>query len=995
MFNLHYLFPRRGAMLLAALVLSAPIFAQSRIGGIVRDAQGQPLVGVTVIEAGTTNGTITDIDGSYSLDVAPGAKLVYSFIGYSVVEAEAAEGSVIVLKEDNKMLSEVVAVGYGTMRRKDVTSSISTIDSDELNKGVMTSPAQMLQGKVQGLVVSTSSNPTSSPSITLRGASTLRTGDAQQPLYVIDGVPGVDIALISPDDIETIDVLRDATATAIYGSKAANGVIMVTTKKGVKDGTSHVAYNGYVAAETVAKKLDMATASELRAYAKANNFELPSDEGADVDWQDEVERTALAHNHNLSIAGGTTKANFNISLGYLSREGVIDGTKLSRLTGRAYGQASALNDRLTVALGVNASRSESEEVPASTSGQSVTDAMLYYSPTQPVRDTDGEYFRSTTVSQYYNPVSMVNEDTEKTIDKQIQLTGKADLKIIDGFTWTANFSYLANQSTENVYHSTKSQIVNTNGQASRTSAQGDKKLFETYGNYQHEFNRRHRLGLMVGYSWEETRSNDSFGVTVKNFYNDAVKYYNLSYANSIDGMDAVSSGAESTLRLISLYGRLNYSFNSKYNLQATIRRDGSSAFGTNNRWATFPSVSAAWRISEEDFMKDGIFDDLKLRAGYGVSGNSLGFDAYTALQTYSVTGWFQYVDENGTSSNMHTIGASSNSNPDLKWERTGMFNLGLDFSILKGRLSGSIEYYDKQTHDLIYYYPVSTNRYPYGTMTANVGDISNRGIEVSVTGRPVMRHDFSWVSSLNLSHNKNTVESISNDTYSVNYIAQADPNIAGNTGVNIQRIMEGCPIGQFYTYEWAGYDENGVSQFYVHDPETGERTGETTTTPVETDQTKTGSAQPKLTFGWDNTLTFKNWSLNLFFQGVTGNKIFNALRAQYNSVNLISQGKNVLAEALTDQKYGDVNAQYPSDRYLENGSYLRLKTLTLSYNFGDLGAHIGGMTIYATCNNVFTITGYKGDDPEIDLGGLTPGIQWRDNYYPHTRTFLLGLNVNL
>lgn len=984
---------RRAFVCASLLFVNVMAFAGIKVTGIVKDANGEPLVGVSIVEVGTGNGTITDIDGKYTLEVESDAKLKFSYVGFADKELAAKSCKVVVLSEDNKVLNEVVVVGYGSMRRKDVTSSITTVKAEDLNLGVMTTPAQMLQGKVAGLVVSTSSNPNESPSITLRGASTLVEG-AMEPYYVVDGVPGVDLSLVSADDIESIDVLKDATATAIYGSKAANGVIIVTTKKG-KKGAAHVSYNGYVAVEKVAKDLDLATATDLRNYAKANNFELTSDEGADTDWQKEVERTGLSHSHNLAVSGGSEKSSYNVSLNYLSHEGVITGTDMERFTARALAQSEVLKDHLTLSLGVNASQTTSNEVPTGSSGTSVTDAMVYYSPTQPVRNEDGSWFRSNSVSQYYNPLSMIYEDIQKTVYKRMQITGKADLKIIDGLTWSAHFSYMTDQSTQSIYHSTKSQIVNSNGEASRNTYFGDKKVFETYGNYQKTFADKHRLGLMVGYSWEETNTNDGFGVTVKDFYNDYVKYYNLSYANSIDGMNGVESGVESTLRMISLYGRANYSFNSKYNFQATVRRDGSSAFGKNNRWATFPSVSASWRLSEEEFIKNmNVFDNLNLHMGYGVSGNSLGFDAYTALQTYGVSGWFQYTDANGVTSNKHTLGANSNSNPDLKWERTGMFNIGLDFGFFNNRLNGTVEYYDKRTSDLIYYYPVSTNRYPFDIMTANVGDISNKGIEVTINAIPVKTKDFTWETTLNLSHNKNIVKKLSNQQFSVDYIPQADSNIASNSGVYLQRIMEGCPIGQFYTYEWAGYNEDGISQFYVHDPETGERTGETTIQPTETDQTKTGCAQPKLTYGWNNTLTYRNWSLNMFFQGVLGNKIFNILRAQYNTVSLISQGKNVLKEALTDQKYGDVNSQYPSDRYLENGSYLRLSTLTLAYNFGKVSDWASNLSVYATCNNAFTVTGYKGTDPEVSLGGLTPGIQGRDNYYPHTRTFMVGLKVS-
>ena len=970
-------------------------FAENGISGTVKDVNGNPLPGVIVKVEGTKDATVTDINGNYSLNAAPSQRLEFSYLGYASLTLDASQSKQVVLKEADKTLGEVVVVGYGTMRRKDVTSSITTLKQEDLNLGVVTTPGEMLQGKVPGLVVTTNGNPNGEPSITLRGASTLRTGEAMQPYYIVDGVPGADLSLVAPDDIESIDVLRDATATAIYGSKAANGVIIVTTKKG-KNGAAHIGYRGYLAVESVSRDAKLATADDLRNYAKANNFTLPDDQGANTDWQKEVERTGLSHNHNLSVSGGNDKSSYNISLNYMNRQGVIKSTDMNRLTARAMAQSKVLHDRLNLALGVNYSRTENNDVPSGIErGMAVADAMIYYSPLQPVRNADGSWSSSTSATNYYNPVSMIHEDEMNYLKKRTQITGKADLTILKGLTWTAQFAYSDMQNITSIYHSTQSQIVKTNGEAKRSTYFGSKKVFETYGYYQTTINGLHRLGFMAGYSWEESNRKDGFGLTVKDFYNDALKYYDLTYANKIDGIDAVESGNLSTLRMISFYGRANFSFADKYNIQATIRRDGSSAFGKDNRWATFPSVSASWRLSEENFIRKlNIFDNLSLHAGYGVSGNSLGFDAFTAIKTYAASGWFPYTDADGTTTNMHTIGATNNANPDLKWERTGMFNIGLDFGFFNGRLTGTMEYYDKRTNDLIYYYPVSTDRYEFGTMTANVGDISNKGIELSISAIPVVNRHFKWSTSLNLSHNRNRVEKLSNQTFSVNYIDEADCLITGNTGAYVQRIMEGCPIGQFYTYEWAGYNDQGVSQFYVHDAATGERTGEVTTKPQDKDRTKTGSAQPKLNYGWNNTLTYKKWSMNVFFQGVLGNKVFDAIRAQGNCVSIITQGKNVFKEALTNQKYGDVNAQTPSDRWIEDGSYLRLSTLTLGYNFGKIGDWVSGLSVYATCNNVFTITGFKGIDPEVDLGGLTPGVQWRHSYYPHTRTFMMGVKVN-
>ncbi len=983
---------RRSIVSATLLFVSTIAFAQSNVSGVVKDANGEPLIGVSVVEQGTSNGVVTDVDGKYTLkNVKSGAKLKVSYVGFTSQVIKAGSNNQITLKEDNTTLNEVVVVGYGTMRRKDVTSSITTVSEKDLNKGVYTDPASLLQGKVAGLTITQNGNPSGTPSITLRGASTLRTGAAMEPYYVIDGVPGMDLSLVAPEDIESIDVLRDATATAIYGSKAANGVIIITTKKG-KEGHTNVSYSTYVAFDKVLKNLDMMTADELRSYAKENNITLPNDQGANTDWQKETQRTGISHNHNVSISGGHGNTSYNASINYMNRQGTIKGTNFNRLNGRALVQTTVLKDHLNLALGLNASESHFNSVAWNDEGASVGDAMNYYSPLCPVTNEDGSWYGDNSISQYYNPLAMINEDKMKNTRRRLMLTTKAELKIVKGLTWTANYSYSNSQNVYSAYSSTNSQTDLRNGAASRNMYQGHKQIFETFGNFTKTFNKVHTLGLMAGYSWEEEHSNDGFGNTVYNFYNNQVGYNNMSYASSTDGIDGLTIGEESVLRMISFYGRLNYSYNSRYNLQATMRRDGSSAFGANNRWATFPSVSAAWRISEESWIKKlNVFDDLKLRIGYGVSGNSLGFDAYSAIQTYGASGWFTYTD----GKQYRTLAATKNANPDLKWEKTGMFNVGLDFAFFGSRLSGTLEYYVKKTSDLIYSYPVSTNRYPYGYMNANVGDMTNRGIELTINAVPVKTKDFQWQTSLNLAHNKNILDKITNDTYSVAYLDLANPNLSGFSTNNIQRLIEGESIGTFYIWEWAGHNAEGKSLFYVHDPETGERTGETTTSPTTTDRTICGNAQPKLNLGWNNTFNYKNWNLNMFFTGVFGNKIFNAMRAQYNTVANVAAGKNVLTEVADIQNINDSYSDAPSDRYLENGSYFRLSTLSLGYTFGNVfNGWIKNLQVYGTVDNVLTITGYKGVDPEVSLGGLTPGIDWRSDRFPHNRSFILGVKVN-
>ena len=983
----------RTIVLTASLLLcNVAMMAQSQTSGVITDAKGEPLIGVTVIEQGTGNGTVTDVNGRYTLTTTrKNARLKVSYVGYE--DQIITPGQSVSLAEDNKTLNEVVVVGYGTMRRKDVTSSITTVGAKDLNQGVYTDPASLLQGKVAGLTVTQNGNPSGMPSITLRGASSFRSGAAMEPYYVIDGVPGMDLSLVAPEDIESIDVLRDATATAIYGSKAANGVIIITTKKG-KAGRTNVSYSGYVAFDKVLKNLDMMNADELRQYVKDNGATLPNDEGASTDWQKEVQRTGISHNHNVSVSGGQGNTSYNASINYMNRQGTIRGTDFHRLNGRTLVQTSVLKEHLNLALGLNASESSFNAVAWNEEGASVGDAMNYYSPTNPVRNEDGTWYGDASISQYFNPLAMIAEDRMKFTRRRFQLTTKAEVKITDGLTWTLNYTYNNKQNLYNAYNSTKSQTDLRNGAATRTSGQGHKQIFETFGNFSKTINKVHSLGLMAGYSWEEEYDGDRFGATVYNFYNDGVGYNNMSYANTMDGIDGLSIGTESILRMISFYGRMNYSYNSRYNFQATVRRDGSSAFGENNRWGTFPSVSAAWRISSEPFMAGtrDVIDDLKLRIGYGVSGNSMGFDAYSARKTYGASGWFTYVD----GKQYRTLAANKNANPNLKWEKTAMFNVGLDFSFWGSRLSGTIEYYNKKTSDLIYGYPVSTSRYPYGFMDANVGDITNSGFELTINAVPVRTKDFHWQTSLNLAHNNNVVDKLSNEAFSVPYIDAATPNLAGFSTNNVQRIIEGEPLGTFYIWEFAGFNEDGKSLFYVHDEETNARTGETTDTPSEKDRTIVGNAQPKLNMGWNNTLSYKNWNLNMFFTGVFGNKIFNAMRAQYNTTALAATGKNVLKEIATMQNYNDAYSDAPSDRYLENGSYIRLSTLSLGYTFDDklFNGWIKNFQVYATMNNVFTMTGYKGTDPEVGLGGMTPGMDWRSDRFPHNRSLMLGLKVN-
>ena len=977
------------------LLCSTVMLAQNKVSGTVLDATGEPLIGVSVLEAGTNNGVVTDFDGNFTLTVKQGSKLTFSYVGYLSQTLAATNGMKVTLQEDNKVLNEVVVVGYGTMRRKDVTSSITTVKAEDLNRGVFTDPASMLQGKVAGLVVTSSGDPNGSPSITLRGASSLRSG-AMSPYYVVDGIPGVDISMVAPDDIESIDVLRDATATAIYGSKAANGVIIITTKSGNKSERTNVSYNGYVAFDNVLKTLDMASASDIRSYVSKNNINYMYDGNGNTDWQDEVLHTGVSHNHNVSINGGSGKTKYMASINYANRQGVVVGSENQRANLRSLLSTKVLKDRLDLSVSVNGMTGKNVGVPMGDEGRSVLDAMNYFNPTLSIKDANGNWTKGDG-SNNYNPLSLINENKSQTEWKRLQFIGKATANICEGFTWNANFSYNTYQRTYSAYDSHNSQIIDKNGSTSpefngvahRSTYFGHSTTFETFGNFDKTFNNVHKLSLMVGYSWEENVNNDGFGLRVNNFFDDTIGWNNLTYAGEMkNGMKWVESGTIETIRNISFYGRAAYSYNGKYMAQATMRRDGSSVFGDGHKWGTFPSLSLAWNITEEEFMKNqNLFSNLKLRAGYGISGNAMGFGAYTAVPTYGSTGDVKdgYV----------MLNATKLANPDLKWESTGMLNIGIDYAFLKGRINGTIEFYNKKTKDLIWDYPVSSYIYPFSSIAANVGKITNKGVEFTINAVPVQTKNFTWSTTLNLSHNKNVVDKLSNDLYKTSTFSQGDPMVAGVSANGwTQRIMEGEPLGTFYTYEWAGYNAEGISIYYTRD-ENGNRDGGTTTDPEYKDRTITGCAQPKLNLGWNNTINYKNWDFSCFFTGVFGHDVYNGLRAHYTAPDFFAGGKNVMKEFVTERPASDTGSNIPSDKFIEKGDYIRLQSLTVGYTFNDcFSGWIKSLQLYATMNNVFTITGYKGLDPEVNLGGIDPGVDYRWSTYPHTRTTMIGAKIN-
>jgi TonB-linked SusC/RagA family outer membrane protein len=977
----------------------------TQVSGVVLDEQSLPLAGANVQVNGTTNVVVTDFDGKFKITVlSKNTTLVISYVGFADQRIKL-DGSktnyTIKLAANATGLEQVVVVGYGKGSRKNLTTSVTSVKAEELNKGAISDLGQLLQGKVAGLNISASGDPTKSASVVLRGVSTLNS--SQGPFYVVDGIPGVDISVISPDDIATIDILKDAAATAIYGNRAANGVIMVTTKRGSKDKTQ-ISYNSYFGFENVSNQLDMMDATQLRAFTTKNNlnFTPENDKEANTNWQEEILRLgALSSSHNLSLSGGGEHGNYSASITSIKKDGVILSSKFSRIIAHLSVEQYAFDDKVKFGLNVTNSNSTYNNVAQR---NTVLLQSVNHLPVSPVRNEDGSYFENFISTGYFNPVALINHGDDDT--KTTNLIGNftTEVKLPFGLTYNLNLahqklislhgefydSYYQKYNSANFYNNPDPPQVHSlvnfgvNGSALRNSYQNTNNIIESYLNWDRTFGE-HKIKAVIGYSWQENVFGDGFQATTTNFPVDNVSYNNLALSNysSVSGytVNFGDSRAYQKTRLISEFGRLNYNYKDTYLLQGTIRRDGGSVFGTNNQWGYFPSVGGAWRIEKEGFMQNqNLFSDLKLRASYGVTGNSSGFNAYTAQFISGSLGTFYY---NGQQTGAY--GPNQAANPDLKWEKTATANLGLDFSLLKGKITGSVEVYDKKTTDMIFNYAVNPVLVPVGTIVANGGSMSNRGIEVSLGATPIKAKDFSWTTNLNLAHNKNEITKLTNPFFiGGDSIRRVSPEGGGQTGSTLQIFKEGKPLGQFFTLQYAGKDANGVSQYVA-------KNGSLTTTPaIGTDYHYAGSAQPKLLLGWANTFEYKNLDLNIFIRGVFGNKIFNATRADLFRPST-AMTSNILVDA-ADESPNDLNAYKYSSRFIEDGSYIRLDNATLGYNFKNKNKFIKKLRVYSTVNNLFVITKYSGIDPEVEQGGTAPGVD-SNNFYPKTRTVLLGFNV--
>lgn len=994
--DVDYAMEGKNIMLMKRSKKETPVSVQQTSGntiqGVVTDANGEPIIGANIMIEGTTTGTITDFDGRFTLDVPENATLQISYIGFvsQNVKVNGRKDITVKLVEDAKTLDEVVVVGYGTMKKSDLTGSVSSITSDNFKLGTDLTPQQLMQGAFSGVNISQNSGkPGGSNTIRVRGGTSISASN--DPLYVIDGVPistsaGVNqsnistattdffdqepinpLSNINPNDIESINILKDASATAIYGSRGANGVIMITTKKG-KAGVRQLDYSFNLGISTVANKLDVLTGDEYRQTVTDLGLTL-DDKGMNTDWQDVIFRTAISQNHYVSFMSGSEKTSYRASAGYSNQNGIMEGSGMKSANARVNINHKALNDKLKLNLNISYGETDSDQAPVSnTVGSEMGSSMLYeayvFNPTYPIYDENGDYYD---VPPYrVNPASFAKELLDERGTSQFLGNLTADWNFYKPFTLQVNVGYNKNTISRNSYISKSNLLGNSNnGYVTVQKLSDYSKLLETILKYNQSFGKHH-IDAMIGYSWQyfygEGQTTKAYG-----FLSDNFKWYSLAAAQTVE---SISSYAESNT-LISMYGRVNYNYADKYLLTATVRRDGSSRFGSGNKWGVFPSVAASWRISQEDFFQNDVMSDLKLRVSFGITG-SQEIGNYNSLSTL------------GASTNGYLVGGEKvtivlpqqYTNPDLKWEQTAQTDVGIDFGFFNGRIRGSIDYYYKKTTDLLLSVAVPSPSL-ITTQIANVGTVTNQGIELDLAFDLMRRKNFSWEANLNLSHNKNEVVSLSNDKWTGDNMQVAPCQGQGLSGTYAQLIMPGQPIGTFYGKRFIGIVD-GVEQF-ANDGESE----------------VIGCAQPDLTFGLGTNLQYKNWTFSLNFRGSIGNDVYNCTA---NNLAYLSNlpGRNVLREAVTSGVSRD-QAKVFSSRFIEDGSFVRLDNISLGYNFSLPKLYVSNARIFVSAQNLFTITGYSGADPEVNSEisrtGVAPlGVDYLS--YPRARTFSMGVNLS-
>ena len=975
-------------LLLTLLSFSLTALAQQKVTGKVKDSSGEPVIGASVVVKGNnTMGTITDFDGNFMLDVPTKSVLVISYIGYVTQEVPTVEKKSleIILKEDTKTLDEVVVIGYGTQRKGDVTSSVASVKADNFVKGAVKDVGQLIQGKVAGLAITNpNGDPTGSTQIRLRGTNTIG-GANTAPLVLIDGIPG-ELGTVAPEDVESVDVLKDGSAAAIYGTRGTNGVILITTKQAKGVDINQVEYNGYVSTSLIAKKLDMLNADEFRTLYP------DQDHGADTDWIDEISRTPISHVHNLSLMGGNSKTNYIANLNYASRQGIMKKSDFESFQGRIEVTHRMFDDKLKLKFGLFGKKNQME---STTSGGSfrgwVYGQATRRNPTDPVRNEDGTWNENVSKFEYENPLALLYEAEGNVKKTQLRYNGNIVYNPIKDLTLSAVFSYIRDNMNRG-YGETLSHISALRDGLAGWSSVGAytkmEKLMELTAQYNKEIGA-HKFSVLGGYSYNETDFEelwiDNYGFQDDYFGG----WHNIGIGSALKDGKANIGSKKTPTNLIGFFGRATYSFKNRYLLMGALRYEGASQlWGTDNAWGLFPSVSVGWRITEEAFMKNQkIFGDLKLRVGYGVTG-SQPKDPFLGVAMLKY-GSYAFVNGNW----IQTIVPASNPNPDLKWEEKKETNIGLDFVSWGGRLSGSIDYYNRDVDGLIYEYGVPTPPNLYNKTMANGGTMRNRGVEVLVTVVPVQNKDFEWSTTGTFSLNSNKLISLSGSIFKsdYDYFNTGTVEYSGQVA-DSHRVQVGESIGNFYGFKVVDVDSEGR---WIYEDRNGELVNYKDFTHAPEDKHVIGNGLPKWYAGWNNTLRYKNFDLNVTMRGAFGFQIINGGRMNYENVKN-SRFENRL-KSVNDLVFGkhtlspEVEPEFNS-YYVEDGDYWKIDNITLGYSFGQVGKYIKSLRIYGSVLNALTITGYKGIDPEVSTDGLTPGYDTRDRY-PSVRSFTFGVNV--
>ena len=988
---------RRGILSLLLFVFAISFAsAQGRtVKGKVTSATEGALPGVNIVIQGTVQGTHTDANGNYSIPVpGPEAVLIFSFISYTTQAVTVGNQTTIdvVMAPALSALNEVVVVGYGTQKKREITSSIASVASDDFNKGNVETPVQLIQGKVAGLAISKpGGDPNGAYDIRLRGLSTI--GANLGPLIVVDGVVGGTLDNVDPNDIESINVLKDGSAAAIYGTRGSSGVILVTTKRG-RRGTSTVEYNVYGTMETIKRNTDVMNAAEWRALSKETG--LGTDFGASTDWFKAIEQTAYTQVHNISMSGGTDKTSYRASINYHDQNGILKGTGFNQLNGRINLTQKALDDKFTLDLQLGATEKDQQ-----LGNNSAFRYATIFNPTAPITSTDpqykiyGGYFQQA-LFDYYNPVAIVNLDKNESKLRLLNVSLKGAYEIVKGLTIDAFYSLQTSGELNGTYADSHDYWggYNRTGLASREERNSSSRLFESTAHYTGDVTSALNLSVLGGYSYQDF-TNEGFYAQGGNFLTDDFAFNNLDAALDFNNGKGTITSYKDTNKLIAFFGRVNLNINTMFFVTASARYEGSTRFGSANKWGLFPAIGGGVDLAK--VVNVSAIDNLKLRVNYGVTGNQPN-DSYLSLLRLGPSGNFFYKGAFGPA-----YSPVSNANPDLKWEKKGEFDAGFDFSFYKSAISGSFDFYTRTTTNLLFQYQVPVPPNLFNQAWMNLGKIKSSGVELTLSANIVKKPELTYSVTLTPSYNiENTLVSLSGsfNGADLKYGQQdlADMGSPGQNQVPLTRVEEGKPIGQLLALVFNGIDEAGNLTF-VDENNDGKID--------QADRKVIANALPKILIGFGNVVTYKKWDLNVFFRGVFGHHLINSFRgfyevpdmiASYNLPKTAANMKNPVTGVLLNVSSGTL-----SSKDIENASFVSLDNVSLGYNFGlPKGGQFSKIRLYLAGNNLFYITKYKGVNPEprytdsdTSLGTfenpLVPGVDRRDQWFS-TRSFTIGAN---